>query len=170
MKALVIEEELEIKIEEEINENPIIKKDHEVEIVETINEEIIEEIVNDLDEVKLDDCNVQAPIILVGDIEKKFIDFIGVERFDLIIDSYLVNIVNCMKIKRQEVQVAQLMTFKFDKKARKIKALLGTHHHFETWTSKFGVYMYGMTEVMIVGDITQSNNKRTRLTQKTNRK
>ena len=29
-------------------------------------EEIIEEVVNDLDEVKLDDCNVQCPITLVG--------------------------------------------------------------------------------------------------------
>lgn len=52
---------------EEINENLIIEKDLEVEIVKTIKEEIIEEVFNDLDEVKLDDCNVQAPIILVGD-------------------------------------------------------------------------------------------------------
>ena len=57
----------------------------------------------------------------MGATETKFIDFIGVERFDLIIDSYLVNIVNCMKIKGQEVQVAQLMTFKFGKKTRKMK-------------------------------------------------
>ena len=103
---------------EEINDNPIIEKDLEVEIVETIKEEIIEEVVNDLDEVKFDDCNIQAPIFLVGDTETKFIDFIGVERFYVIIDSYLLNIVNCMKIKGQEVQVAQLMTFKFGKKTR----------------------------------------------------
>ena len=45
------------------------------------------------------------------------------ERFDLIIDSYLVNIVNCMKIKGQEVQVDQLMTFKFGKKRKKICSL-----------------------------------------------
>ena len=75
-------------------------------IVETIEEEIIEEVVNDLDEVTLDDCNIQAPIILVGDIETKFIDFIELERFDLIIDFYLANIFNCMKIKGQEVQIA----------------------------------------------------------------
>ena len=31
------------------------------------------------------------------------------------------NIVNCMKIKGQEVQVAQLMTFKFGKKTKKMK-------------------------------------------------
>ena len=74
---LVIKEEPEIKIVEEINEDHIIEKDLEVEIVETIKEEIIDEVVNDLDEVELDDCNVQTPIILVGDTETKFIDFIG---------------------------------------------------------------------------------------------
>ena len=62
-EGLVIEEEPEIKIVEEINEDPIIEKDLEVEIVETIKEEIIEEVVNDLDEIKLDDCNIQTPII-----------------------------------------------------------------------------------------------------------
>ena len=98
-EGLVIEEEPEIKIVEEINEDPIIEKDLEVEIVETIKEEIIEEVVNNLNEVKLDECNVEPPIILVGDTETKSIHFIGFERFDLIICSYLVNIVNCMKIK-----------------------------------------------------------------------
>ena len=77
-KSLVIEEEHEIKIVEEINEDPIIEKDPKVEIVETIKEEIIEEVVNDLNEVKLDDCNIQAPIILVEETEIRFIDFIGV--------------------------------------------------------------------------------------------
>ena len=57
----------------------------------------------------------------MGDTEIKFIDFIGVEKLDVIIDSYLVNIVNCMKIKGQEVLVAQLMTFKFGKKTGKMK-------------------------------------------------
>ena len=98
-----MKEEFEIKIVDEINENTIIEKDHEVEIVETIKDEIIEEVVNDLNQVKFDDCKVQALIILVGDTETKFINFIGVERFDVIIDSYLLNIVNCMKIKGQEV-------------------------------------------------------------------
>ena len=95
---LVIEEEHEIKIVEEINENPIIKKDLEVEIVETIKEEIIEEVVNDLDEVKLDDSIIQASIILVRDTETKFIDFIGVDRFDSIDNSYLVNLYNYMEL------------------------------------------------------------------------
>ena len=105
-EGLVIEEEPKIKIVEQINEDPTIEKDLEVEIVETIKEEIIEEVVNDLDEIKLDDCNIRTPIILLGDAKTKFIDFIRVERFDLIIDSYLVNIVNYMKIKGEEVQVA----------------------------------------------------------------
>ena len=43
---------------EEINEDPIIEKNLEVEIVGTIKEEIIEEVVNDLDKIKLDDCNI----------------------------------------------------------------------------------------------------------------
>ena len=103
---------------EEIKEDPIIEKDLKVEI---IKKEIIEELVNYLDEFKLDDCNIQAPTILVGGTETKYINFIVVKRFDLIIDSYLVNIVNCMKIKGQEVQVAQLMTFKFGKKTGKMK-------------------------------------------------
>ena len=82
-KSLVIEEEHKIKIVEEINEDPIIEKDPKVEIVETIKEDIIEEVVNDLNEVKLDDCNIQAPIILVEETEIRFIDFIGVDKFDL---------------------------------------------------------------------------------------
>ena len=116
---LTIEEESKINIVEEINEDPIMEKDLKFEIVETIKEENIEEVVNDLDEVKLDDCNIQASIILVGDTKTKFIDFIGVERFDLIIDSHLVNVVNCMKIK-EEVQITQLRTFKFGKKTKKM--------------------------------------------------
>ena len=62
---------------EKINEDSSIEKDLETEIVEIFKKEIIEEVVDDLDEVKLDDCNVQTPIILVGDTETKFIDFIG---------------------------------------------------------------------------------------------
>ena len=98
-ESLIIEEELEIKIVEEIDENPIIEKYLEVKMVETIQDEIEEESFKDLDEVKLGDCNVQSPIILVGDTETKFINFIVMEIFDLIIDFYLVNIVNCLKIK-----------------------------------------------------------------------
>ena len=99
---LVIEEEPEIKIVEEINEDPIMEKDFEVEIVEAIKEEIIEEVVNDLDEVKLDDCNVQTSIVLAGDTETKFVDFIRVDRFDSTDRSYLVNFYNYMKTKEKK--------------------------------------------------------------------
>ncbi|KAK9996869.1 hypothetical protein SO802_021555 [Lithocarpus litseifolius] len=136
-EGLVIEEEPEIKIVEEINEDSIIEKDLEVKIVETIKKETIEEVVNNLDEVKLDDCNVQAPIILVGGTETKYIDFIGVERFDLIINSHLVNIFNRVRIKGQEVQVAQVMTFKFGKNTKKMKNskyLLSWHGRFQIST------------------------------------
>ena len=74
---------------EKINEDPIIEKNLEVEIVETIKEEIIEEVVNDLDEIKLDDCNIQTPIILLEDTETEFIDFIGVDRFDSNLYNYI---------------------------------------------------------------------------------
>ena len=87
----------------EIFKDLIIEKDLEVEIVEPIKEEIIEEVVNDLDEVKLDDCNVQASIIFLGDTKTKFIDFIGVDRFDSIVSSYLVNLYNYMKTKEKEI-------------------------------------------------------------------
>ena len=44
---------------EEINEDLIIEKDLEVEVViQTIKEEIIRKVVNDVDEIKLDGCNV----------------------------------------------------------------------------------------------------------------
>ena len=92
---------------EEINEYPRIHRDLEVEMVETTEEEIIEEVVNDLDEVKLDAFKVQAPILLVGDIKPKFIDFVGVERFDSIINSYLMIFVNCMKTVEKEFQFSQ---------------------------------------------------------------
>ena len=78
----------------------LIEKDLEVETVETIKEEILEEVVNNLNEVKLGDCKVQAPIILVGDTETKFIDFLGVDRFDSIVSSYLINLYKYMKTKR----------------------------------------------------------------------
>ena len=133
MKELLQKKIMKSRIMWEINEDSSIHKDLEVEIVETIKEEIIEEVVNDLDEIKLDDCNIQTPIILVEDTKTKFIDFTGVERFDLIIDSYLVYIVNCMKIKVQEVEVAQLMTFKFGKKIRKLKY----SKYFSSWHGRF---------------------------------
>ena len=62
-EGIIIEEDHEIKINvEEINEDPSIHKDLEVKIVETIKDEIIKEAVNNLDEIKLEDCNIQTPI------------------------------------------------------------------------------------------------------------
>ena len=113
-----------LDLSKEINENPIIEKDLEVEVVETIKEEIIKEVVNDLDEVKLDDCNVQALIILVRDTKTKFIDFIGVDRFDSIVSSYLVNLYNYMKTKEKEFQInlfIPLMSCKYEKKIKGLK-------------------------------------------------
>ena len=69
--------------------------------VKDYEEEIVEKIVQDFDEIKLNDYQSQDAIILVEDNTSNFIDFIGVERFDAIIDSYLMNIVNCMKIKEK---------------------------------------------------------------------
>ena len=62
-------------------------------------EEIEEQIVQNLSEVKLDDCKSQDFIILVGGCLSNVIDFIRFERFNWIIDSYLVNFINCMKTK-----------------------------------------------------------------------
>ena len=104
---LVIKEDLEIEIVEEINENPIIEKDIEIKIVETRKEEIEVKIVNELGVIKSNQCKSQTPIILVGGTKLSF---------DSIVDSYLVNFANCMKTKKKESQVAQLMTFKFGKK------------------------------------------------------
>ena len=103
---LVIEEDPKIKIIlEENNENLFIEKDLEVEMVETIKEEIEEESFKDLNEIKSYDCQSQDPFILVVSDTPKFIDFIRVDRFDSIVSSYLVNLYNYMKTKEKEIQV-----------------------------------------------------------------
>ena len=62
-EGIILEEDHEIKINvKEINEDPSTHKDLKVKIVETIKDEIIKEVVNNLDEIKLDDCNIQTPI------------------------------------------------------------------------------------------------------------
>ena len=85
----------------------------------------------------------------------KFIDFNGVDRFDSIVSSYLVNLYNYMKtkvkeiqvdlfipligckygkkIKGQEIQVTQLMTFKFGKSTKKMKYL----KYLFSWRGRF---------------------------------
>ena len=137
-EGLVIEEKPKIKIVEENNEDPIIEKDLEVKIVESIEEEIIEKVVNDLDEVKLDNCNVQAPIILVRDTETKFIDFIGVDRFDSIASSYLVTLYNYMKTKEKEIQVDLFISLMSCKYGKKIKGLKHSKYLF-IWSGRFHI-------------------------------
>ena len=60
----------------------------------------------------------------MGDTETNFIDFIRETRFDLIIDSYLVNIYNYMKTKEKEIHVdlsIPLMSCKYGKKTKGLK-------------------------------------------------
>ena len=135
-EGLVIVEEIKIKIVEEINEYPIIEKNLEDKIVETIKKEIIEELVNYLDEFKLDDCNIQAPIILVGDAETKLIDFIGVDRFYSIVSSYLVNLYNYMKTREKEIQVNFFIPLMSCKYGKKIKGLRHSKYLF-IWSGRF---------------------------------
>ena len=134
----VIEEEPEIKIVEKINENPIIEKDLEVVILETIKEEIIGEVVNNLDEVKLDDCNVQTSIVLAGDTETKFVDFIRVDRFDSTDRSYLVNLYNYTKINEREIQVDLFIPLMSCKYGKKIKGLNHSKYLF-IWNGRFKI-------------------------------
>ena len=54
----------------------------------------------------------------------KFIDFVGDDRFDLIVNSHLVNLYNYMKTKEKEIQVdlfSLLMSCKYRKKIKGIK-------------------------------------------------
>ena len=102
---MVIEEESKVKIVGEIIEEPTMEKDLEVEMVETIEEEIKDESFKDLNKIKSYDCQSRDPFILVVSDTPKFIDFIGVDRFDSIVSSYLVNFYNHMKTKEKEIQV-----------------------------------------------------------------
>ena len=52
MKAFLQKKNLKIKIVDEINEDPIIEKDLEIQVLETIEDEIKEEIFKDLNEIK----------------------------------------------------------------------------------------------------------------------
>ena len=120
-----MEENRKIKIiVEKKNEYPIIEKNLEVEMVETIEKKIEEESFKDLNEIKSYDCQSQDPFILVVSDIPKFIDFIGVDRIDSIVNSYLVNLYNYMKTKEKEIQVdlfIPLMSFKYRKKIKRLK-------------------------------------------------
>ena len=56
MKRLLQKKNLKLKIVEEINEDPIIEKDLEVEMAKTIEEDIKDESFKDLNEIKSYDC------------------------------------------------------------------------------------------------------------------
>ena len=136
--VLFMEKDPDIKIIVEENNEDIIEKDLEVKMVETIEEQIIEEVVNDLDEVKLDDCNVQAPFILVVSDTPKFINLIEVDKFDSIVSFYLANLYNYMKTKEKEIQVnlfIPLMSFRYGKK---IKGLKHSKNLF-IWSGRFQI-------------------------------
>ena len=52
MNAFLQKKNLKIKIVDEINEEPIIEKDLEIQMLETIEEEIKDEIFKDVNEIK----------------------------------------------------------------------------------------------------------------------
>ena len=136
-KGLVMEEDPQIKIiVEENNEDPIIEKDLEFKMVETIEEEIEEDSFKDLNEIKLYDCQSQDPFILVVSDTPKSIDFIGVDRFDLIVSSYLVNLYNYMKTKEKEIQVDLFILLMSCKYGKKIKGLKHSKYLF-FWSGRF---------------------------------
>ena len=120
----------ENKIVEKINEDPIIERDLEVKMVETIEEELDEEIFKDLNKIKLYDYQYQDPFILVVSNTPKFIDFIGVDRFDSIAGSYLVNLYNFIKTKEKEIQVDLFIPLMNCKYGKKIKGLMNSKYFF----------------------------------------
>ena len=61
-----MEEDPKIKVILENNENPIIEKDLEVKMVETIEEEIEEKSFKNLNEIKPCDCQSQDPFYFGG--------------------------------------------------------------------------------------------------------
>ena len=136
-KGLVMEEDPQIKIiVEENNEDPIVEKGLEVEMVETIEDEIEEESFKDLNEMKSYDCQSQDPFILVVSDTPKSIDFIGVDRFDLIASSYLVNLYNYIKTKEKEIQVDLFILLMSCKYGKKIKGLKHSKYLF-FWSGRF---------------------------------
>ena len=121
---------------EKINEDPIIEKYLEVEMIEIIEEEIEDESFKDLNEIKSYDCQSQDPFILMISDTRKFIDFIGVDRFDSIVSSYLVNLYNYMKSKEKEIQVDLFFPLMSCKYRKKIKGLKHSKYLY-IWSGRF---------------------------------
>ena len=74
----------------------------------------------------------------MGDTETKFIDFIGVERFDSIVNSYLVNLYNYMKTKEKEIQADFCISLMSCKYGKKIKGLKHSKYLF-IWSKRFQI-------------------------------
>ena len=104
---------------------------------ETIEEEI-EKSFKDLNEMKSYDCQFQDPFILVVRNTPKFIDFIGVDRFNLIVSSYLVNLFNYMKTKEKQIQVDLFIPLMSCKYGKKIKGLKHSKYLF-SWHGRFNI-------------------------------
>ena len=68
----------------------------------------------------------------------KFIDFIGVDRFDLIVSSYLVNLYNYMKTKEKEIQVDFFIPLMSCKYGKKIKGFKHSKYLF-IWSQRFQI-------------------------------
>ena len=135
----VVMEDPKIKIiVEENNEDPILEKDMEVEMVETIKEEIEQESFEDLNEMKSYDYQFQDPFILVVSDTSKFINFIRVDRFDSIASSYLVNLYNCMKTKEKEIPINLFILLMSCKYGNKIKGLKYSKYLF-AWHGRFQI-------------------------------
>ena len=75
----------------------------------------------DLNEIKSYGFQSQDRFIFVVSDTPKFIDFIGVDRFDSIASSYLVNLYNCIKTKKKEIQADLFIPLKSFKYGKKIK-------------------------------------------------
>ena len=102
--------------------------------------EIVENIVQNLTETKSDDCKSRAHVIYVVGNILKFVDYFGVERFDVILVPYLVYIFNFMKAKERVSKInlfAQMMSCKFGKKIGGLKYskyLFALHGRFQIST------------------------------------
>ena len=84
------------------------------------------------------DCQFQDPFILVVSNTPKFIDFIGVDRVNSIVSSYLVNLFNYMKTKEKQIQVDLFIPLMSCKYGKKIKGLKHSKYLF-SWHGRFNI-------------------------------
>ena len=84
------------------------------------------------------DCQSQDPFILVVNNTPKFIDFIGVHRFESLVNSYLVNLYNYMKTKEKEIPIYLFFPLMSCKYGKKIKWLKHSKYLF-IWNRRFQI-------------------------------